>query len=904
MVPIPQRLAQLLANGQYLGALTTFNNAVAAILSDNQMPFFPGYTDHGIQHVGRVLATEVRLIPNEVWKAALIEPSDAAVMVCSTLLHDLAMHLREDGFLSLVGGCSCNNPIPWFSEQQIGLEPDKPWPLLWHAFLNAARRFSDRELTNIFGPFRADAFETRPWGARELPTDPRNWDNYDRLLIGEFLRRNHARLAHEMAFNGFPGLQCGTGPGQFPALDSILPHLADLAGLVARSHGLPLRVCTDYLASGYPGVLRPRGVAAVYHMTLLRVADYLQMDADRAPPVLLQLRNPQSPVSIDEWKKHRAIEYLSYNHKDPQAIFIELNRSHSLRTHLQIKELISGLQEEMDKSSAILDEVYGRARDEGLNRLRLTKSRVRSNLDDGHFIESLPYVPIRAGFSSDPHLLSLLVEPLYGNGPMIGIRELMQNAVDAVRELHEYCKTHNRTITNLPLRDQSSDVLIEIVEESDRWLLVVSDRGIGMQESTIQEYFLRAGASFRNSWTWNDQFTDETGHSRVLRSGRFGVGVFAAFLLGKAIRAETRHLSSKGGYSFEASKGTELVELRRTDLPVGTSITIRLNNEVVETLLEDTDAWDWYSLKWPSVERRIRRLNRKPKRLKQQFVLPGDDREVLPRGWNRITPRGFKSVLWTRHREVPALTCNGIRIAHVSGSANSGFKLDDVGYSWSNKEGTNFFIEPHLAVFDPDGNLPLSLTRDSLMSDRVPFEEELYADLVNNMIAYCVLHAPDKPIWKEPKLSTRYMLRYPLIARGRNWAEREKVEKTELFAQEFAWVCDVDGAAPLDPWIIGEIGHNTILAFGAINDETWTPTGIVPPGVLATPLFVQSSNDAAGARALIQVINGERRIARWPKATGGRLLVTSHYYNHRLVDLGLQVRKKTKEHYILEYSER
>ena len=48
----------------------------------------------------------------------------------------------------------------------------------------------------------------------------------------------------------------------------------------------------------------------------------------------------------------------------------------------------------------------------------------------------IDYLPIRASFrAADADLLKLLIGPLYGDKPGIGMRELIQNAIDAVREL-------------------------------------------------------------------------------------------------------------------------------------------------------------------------------------------------------------------------------------------------------------------------------------------------------------------------------------------------------------------------------------------------------------------------------------------------------------------------------------
>jgi molecular chaperone HtpG len=116
----------------------------------------------------------------------------------------------------------------------------------------------------------------------------------------------------------------------------------------------------------------------------------------------------------------------------------------------------------------------------------------------------------------------------------VGVRELTQNAVDAVCEPKAWCATHGKSVDSLDLPEQDGDVLIEFIKrENGTWVLRVRDRGIGMQSITIQNYFLRAGASFRRSTEWAKEFLDEQGKPRVARAGRFGIGAFAVFLLAR-----------------------------------------------------------------------------------------------------------------------------------------------------------------------------------------------------------------------------------------------------------------------------------------------------------------------------------------------------------------------------------
>ena len=161
------------------------------------------------------------------------------------------------------------------------------------------------------------------------------------------------------------------------------------------------------------------------------------------------------------------------------------------------------------------------------------------------FSKLVGYVPERIELTvARPDLLKLLVGPLYGNMPSVGVRELLQNSVDAVRERQSLQRRHPE-LDSTALIDQGHDVEISLTEDSPLgpFWLTVSDRGSGMSVEIIRDYFLTAGASFRNSDAWKREFeTDDHPRSQVLRSGRFGVGMLAAFLLGSRIQVATRHI--------------------------------------------------------------------------------------------------------------------------------------------------------------------------------------------------------------------------------------------------------------------------------------------------------------------------------------------------------------------------
>ena len=68
MITFPQPLEDLLNGSVFQPDIRKYPNHVGKILADNKLPYFPDYTDHGIDHINQVLAAEVDLVPPAVWQ--------------------------------------------------------------------------------------------------------------------------------------------------------------------------------------------------------------------------------------------------------------------------------------------------------------------------------------------------------------------------------------------------------------------------------------------------------------------------------------------------------------------------------------------------------------------------------------------------------------------------------------------------------------------------------------------------------------------------------------------------------------------------------------------------------------------------------------------------------------------
>jgi len=396
-------------------------------------PFFPDYTDHGTKHLEGVLTTADKLMTDS--GARLLSAEDVATLILSVLLHDSAMHLSESGLYDLIRGSSYGNRLPL---------DDKSWPELWDEFIFVVRRWDEQKLEDVFGRDCEGRIRSRLYDPLHPAMD---LTDSQKRLIGEFLRQHHPRLAHEFAVFGVP-----TTSDNRIRLDGIEVHLRDIAGLVARSHGMPIRQSVDYLVKRYDAT-DPFGVHASYLMTLLRVSDYLQIQADRAPKIIFRYKRVWSPLSKLEHEVHQSVKNINVTNTDPELIKVEALPT-TVSQFLRLKEWVDGIQGELDDSWAVIGEVYGSH--STLKEFALRFRRIRSNIEGAPFQKHAEYVADSFVHSIDsPEILKLLVRPLYRNKPMYGVRELLQNALDAVRERLHY-QTNHSVINDTSLRNGAS----------------------------------------------------------------------------------------------------------------------------------------------------------------------------------------------------------------------------------------------------------------------------------------------------------------------------------------------------------------------------------------------------------------------------------------------------------------
>lgn len=535
---IPPKFKEILDTNQKLSSLVMGTVSKYSVIMDEEPFFFPEYTNHKIIHSQQVLEISERLTDKE--SINQLTPSDVAVIVLASLGHDLGMHITFNGFKALIS----DDLKPSFDNVYL---KDKSWSKHWYEYIKEIKLWSDKKKLNSFG---------KVIDIIDIPENVLDVTYSHRLIVGEFLRRFHHRLAQEIIISGYP---LKKGEVQPFLLSDDYNKLKIITALVSRSHGEDLWKMIDVMEREYGRYAIADKISDIhvyFIMSLIRLADYLDFSVERAARELLCKHEFVSKISNEEWEMNQCIESIDYGENYPETIFIWVNEPPTSQIFLKIEKQIKGMQSELDVCWAVLGYTHAN--------LKLAFRRISSNIEGKDGLKSkVKYIPEKICFDSNRELMKLLIQPLYGDDIRYAFRELLQNAVDAC--------TERENVSKKPI-----ETYVKFIFEEDS--ITVEDNGIGMTERIIKEYFLVAGASYRDDLDWKKTYCDEKG-SKIIRGGRFGIGVLACFLLGDKIEVSTKPYNEKWRYTFATDLDSDQIDVykEKSSDDSGTSIKIYNN---------------------------------------------------------------------------------------------------------------------------------------------------------------------------------------------------------------------------------------------------------------------------------------------------------------------------------------
>lgn len=352
--------------------------------------------------------------------------------------------------------------------------------------------------------------------------------------VRDFLRSEHANRAREL-----PGVVWKAPDGDERRLmenGDLRQKFGSFIGEVAASHWWghdKLSSDLNRVIPAPPPFPTAWSIDLLKLASILRVADAAQIDERRAPGFLWAMRAQHlSAYSNRHWlfqkrltqpeRRGDALHYSStsdFQKNEAEAWWLAYD---TLRM----------VDNELRRTDVLLADLRN-------DSLRFRARRVANCETPTTMVQSLPvsgWVPIDTSIhvADVPSLIRALGgEALYGANPLIPIRELVQNAADAVR-LRYAVKS-----------DEPGLIKVRIGKEHDSDFLEVSDNGIGMTSDVIRHNLLDFGDS---GWSKDPLFLEypsATGSVLNEITGKFGIGFFAAFMIADKIDLWTRRFDAR-----------------------------------------------------------------------------------------------------------------------------------------------------------------------------------------------------------------------------------------------------------------------------------------------------------------------------------------------------------------------
>ena len=399
------------------------------------------------------------------------------------------------------------------------------------------------------------------------PADPP--DAVVRQILPDVLRRLHAEHAEVLAEQSWVSAD---GRENHIIEDSDLRMFyGPMIGRIAHSHWWPVHKIENEFSEPL-GALAGRTtnrIDAVKIACILRVADALHLDSRRAPRFLRAITTPRGVSSL-HWKFQ---ERLSRPHIEFDSVVFTsgppFERSDAEAWWLMY-DTINAVDRELREVDLLLQST-GR---ESLKAIRVKGAGSTAVLSQT--VRTRGWCPVETGIqvSDVPQIVKNLGgSRLYGDDPTVALRELIQNAADAVQA--------RRKLQRRPA--DWGNISVGLPKKGEDFWLIVEDNGVGMSEAVLTGPLLDFGSCFWRSQLATEEFPGLLS-AGMDASGRFGIGFFSVFMLGTIVRVYSRRYD-KGTDSgrlleFRSGLGTRPIlsfqDLEGVPIEGGTRIEVQL----------------------------------------------------------------------------------------------------------------------------------------------------------------------------------------------------------------------------------------------------------------------------------------------------------------------------------------
>ncbi|POR40196.1 hypothetical protein CRT23_25280 [Methylobacterium sp. V23] len=368
--------------------------------------------------------------------------------------------------------------------------------------------------------------------------------------------------------------------------EELRTDLADLIGQIAESHNWSLAKVEQRIPQiqGAPGYLPPDWkVNPLKIACLLRCADAIQIDQRRTPHFQLALHNPTGYSRLHWLAQQMAQPVVEVGSEAPGKLIFTSQRNFALPdadAWWVAYDLISLANKE-------LGDCYQFMKNRAIPIFIVDRIDVAGDPSKlAVHIRTTGWSPVKAEVKiSDVDNIVRLFGGfgLYGHDLIVPLRELIQNASDAIRarRVHEEDEAYRGRI----------DVSISDPDADGIQTLSVEDNGIGMSEGVLVGPLLEFGKSFWNSDALMREFPGLIS-SKISQVGRYGIGFFSVFMVSDhitvtSVNCKSSRESVKSLIFRDALKLRPIIAPAQTPMraSVNTKIELRVKRDRIESMM-------------------------------------------------------------------------------------------------------------------------------------------------------------------------------------------------------------------------------------------------------------------------------------------------------------------------------
>lgn len=490
--------------------------AVAEKLADTVSRSLPDFTDHSVRHMDALWSVTDRILTSK--EISALSSGEAFLLATGFYLHDIGMA---------------------YAATREGL----------------ARIRSSTSYTSFLAG---------------LPKSSRNDPLAQARAVAFAIRKTHASAAIELARESVPGTE-------YYLFDSrlIREAWAETCGHIAASHHWSLETVEQQFGNaGTVPLPGNRKGDLGYVASILRLVDYAHINRDRAATIERAFRQPIERDSLIHWLAQEQVDGPVREGND--LVYRAARPLSDVDAWWLYYGMLTGLDAEIRLVRRYIDR---RATSQG----RLSLQSVRgagSPQEAAIYIPTTGFLPIEVNLrtGSIEKLVQLLAgESLYGPDPMAAVRELIQNARDAVMLKAAVALTESeKAALSIPIK-------VIMRKEVDGHVLEVKDWGIGMTTKVMTDYLISIASDY-----WTSQFYEEfpdASERGFQPAGKFGIGFLSVFMLGDEVKVESNRSGSERSQLTLRGVGRR-GELRTVPSPSGsgTTVQIHLKDSIVESL--------------------------------------------------------------------------------------------------------------------------------------------------------------------------------------------------------------------------------------------------------------------------------------------------------------------------------